>query len=113
MEEKQQPDMTDLFQPGDRRRVVERRQQLQYPARRRGQLRLTRDGELLLEAGVDDTDGTDAVLNGVGSLGNPAMLTDWQGRGSETGQRLLQVGQQVARVFQTDMQAQQVTALPA
>ncbi|MCY1181007.1 hypothetical protein D9M73_214880 [compost metagenome] len=67
MEEEDQPDMADLLQPFDGFRLVERRQQLQHAAGGRGQLRLARDGELLLEAGTQVTDGADAVGHG-GSL---------------------------------------------
>ncbi|VVN71271.1 hypothetical protein PS685_05047 [Pseudomonas fluorescens] len=65
MEQEQQPDMADLFQALHRVPLIERRHQFQHAASGRGQLRLARDGELLLETGAHETDGGDAVGHGL------------------------------------------------
>ena len=51
----------DLLEPGDRFTLVEGRDQLQHTTRGRGQVRLARDGELLLEAGAHVADRLDTV----------------------------------------------------
>ncbi len=61
VKEKKQPDVADLFQPGDRLGAIVGWHQLEHAARRRRQAGLARDGEFLLEAGVQDADGADTV----------------------------------------------------
>ena len=56
--------MADLLQSLHCIAVIEGRDQLQYATGRRGQLRLTGNGELLLEAGADKTDGRNRVGHG-------------------------------------------------
>ena len=64
MKEKQQPDVADLLQAFDGLWLVEGRDQFQYAAGGGGQLRLARNGELLLEAGADKTNRGNAVRHG-------------------------------------------------
>ena len=56
--------MADLLQPLHGIAVIERRDQLQHATGRWGQLRLPGNGELLLEAGADKTDGRNRVRHG-------------------------------------------------
>ncbi len=64
MEQKQQPDMTDRFQPLNSLTLIERRHQLQHSTCCRGQLWLAGDGEFLLETGAYEADRGDVVTHG-------------------------------------------------
>ena len=57
MKQEQQPHMADLLQALYGLTLVERRHQLQHAPGGGRQLRLARDGELLLEAGAHEADG--------------------------------------------------------
>src|SRR5690606_27236200 len=85
MEQEQQPDMADLLQPRDRLAAVEWRQQFQHATGGRRQARLTRNGELLPEAGAQIADRLDVMGHGgwrleVGREGDVAIIPDGAAR---------------------------------
>ncbi len=85
MEQEQQPDMADLLQPRDRLAAVEWRQQFQHATGGRSQVRLTRNGELLPEAGAQIADRLDVMGHGgcrfeVGLGSDVAIIPDGAAR---------------------------------